>query len=211
MITPMVDLDLFRRQARRVRARVPTVLSRWGLVPKFKRWRLTQDPETGLVVLFAVLNNKYIATHTSTPFSDYFDPRLLHDMANDLNVQVVSCNTDGLRYAFILDRGSIDKLPTYIEFPILDGNQLFVRVVFNDKELSEGTEPQITPAPLNATNIEDDLTLVNQGVKAFLKVFDDISLRDEAAAKLSAQDMPVIVVVNESEFNKDAAEQKADL
>ena len=74
-----------------------------------------------MMVLFGILNNKYIATHTSIPFSDYFDPRLLHDLANELQVQVVSCNSDGLRYAFILERGSLVKLPTHIDYPFLDG------------------------------------------------------------------------------------------
>lgn len=79
-----------------------------------------------MVVLFGILNNKYIATHTSIPFSDYFDPRLLHDLANELQVQVVSCNGDGLRYAFILDRGQLGKLPTHIDFPFVDDGKLLV-------------------------------------------------------------------------------------
>jgi hypothetical protein len=102
-----------------IKTQVSTVLTKWGLLPRFKRWRLTQDPDTGMVVLFGILNNRYIATHTSIPFSDYFDPRLLHDLANELQVQVVSCNSDGLRYAFILDRGRFGKLPTHIDFPLL--------------------------------------------------------------------------------------------
>ena len=66
-----------------------------------------------MVVLFGVLNNRHIATHTSIPFNDYFDPRVLHDLVNELQVQVVSCNSDGLRYAFILDRGGLGRLPTH--------------------------------------------------------------------------------------------------
>ena len=58
--------------------------------------------------------------HTSIPFSDYFDPRLLHDLANELQVQIVSCNSEGLRYAFILDRGQLAKLPTHIDFPFIE-------------------------------------------------------------------------------------------
>ncbi|HEX2998569.1 MAG TPA: hypothetical protein VHP14_27350, partial [Anaerolineales bacterium] len=80
-------------------------------MPRFKRWRLTQDPDTGMVVLFGILNNRYIAEHTSTPFNHYFDPRVLHDLADELQVQVVSCNSHGLRYAFILDRGELGRLP----------------------------------------------------------------------------------------------------
>ena len=210
MITRIVDPKHFRQRARQIRARVPVILSQWGLPPEFNRWRLTQDPETGLVVLFAVLNNYYIATHTTIPFSDYFDPRLLHDLANDLHVQVVSCNSDGLRYAFILDRGQIDLLPTHIDFPFLDGDKLLVRVVYGDKPVPEVMEPQITPAPLIAADIVDDQTLVRRGVEALLKVLDDIKLKGDAASKLSAQGLPDVVVIDKEEFNKRVAEQKAN-
>jgi hypothetical protein len=39
---------------------------------------------------------------------------------------------------------------------------------------------------------------VDQGVGAFLKVFDDIKLRDDAAAQKS----PELVVIDENEFNR---------
>ncbi|MBE3143939.1 MAG: hypothetical protein IMZ61_08450 [Planctomycetes bacterium] len=141
MIIQTIDPHHFDQKTRRIRTQVSTVLTKWGLLPRFKRWRLTQDPSTGMIVLFGILNNKYIATHTSIPFSDYFDPRLLHDLANELQVQVVSCNSDGLRYAFILDRGSLGKLPTHIDYPFLDGDRLFVRVVYGDKPVPEVIEP----------------------------------------------------------------------
>ena len=105
MITPTIEPHHFDQEARRVRNQASAILTRWGLLPRFKRWRLTQDPDTGMIVLFGILNNRYIATHTSIPFSNYFDPRLLHDLANEMQLQVVACNSDGLRYAFILDRG----------------------------------------------------------------------------------------------------------
>ena len=107
------DAEYFAQKARQIRAQASTVLTKWGLLPRFKRWRLAQDPSTGMVVLFGVLNNGYIATHTSIPFSDYLDPRILHDLANELQVPVVSCNGDGLRYAFILDRARLGKLPAH--------------------------------------------------------------------------------------------------
>jgi hypothetical protein len=210
MITQMVDLNHFHQKARQIRARVPTILSQWGLPPKFNRWRLTQDPDSGMVVLFAILNTRYIATHTAAPFSDYFDPRLLHDLANDLHLQVVSCNSDGLRYAFILDRGQIDILPTHIDFPFLDGDRLLVRVVCSDQPVPEVMEPQITPAPPIPADLVDDLTLVRRGVGAFLKVFDDIKLKDDTASKLSAQGLPDVVVIDKEEFNKRVAEHKAN-
>ena len=99
MIIQKNDPNHLNQKAWRIRNQVSTILTKWGLLPRFKRWRLTQDPDTGMIVLFGILNNRYIATHTSTPFSDYFDSRLLHDLANDLQVQVVACNSDGLRYA----------------------------------------------------------------------------------------------------------------
>jgi len=210
MITQVIDPHHFRQQARQIRERVPAVLSQWGLSAKFNRWRLTQDPDSGMVVLFAVLNTRYIATHTNTPYSDYFDPRLLQDLANDLHTQVVSCNSDGLRYAFILDRGQIDVLPTHIDYPFLDGDRLFVRVVYNHEPLPEGIEPPMTPAPLVAADLVDDPTRVRRGVEAFLKVFDDIKLEDDAASKLAAQGLPEVVVIDEEDFKKRVAEQKAN-
>lgn len=186
------------------------ILAKCGLLPRFKRWRLTQDPATGMVVLFGILNNKYIATHTSIPFSDYFEQHVLHDLANELQVQVVSCNSDGLRYAFILDRGQLDILPTHIDFPFLDGDRLFVRVIYGDKPILETMEPQILPAPFISADIVDDQTLVRRGVGAFLKVFDDIKLREDAASQLSQKNLPDIVFINKDEFDKRVAEHEFD-
>src|SRR4030095_8730623 len=157
-----------------------------------------------MIVLFGILNNRYIAT----PFSDYFDPRLLHDLANELQVQVVSCNNDGLRYAFILDRGEFGRLPTHIDFPFIDNSdndKLLVRVVYSDIQ-------QSMPAPPVDRAMVDDHALVHQGVGAFLKVFDDIKLRDDAdaALQLSAQNLPDIVAIDEDEFYKRIAEHETN-
>ena len=156
-----------------------------------------------MVVLFGILNNRYIATHTSIPFRDYFQPRVLHDLANALQVQVVSCNSDGLRYAFILDRARLGKLPTHIDFPFIEKGKLLARVVYSDNHPS-------MPAPRVEIANVDDQTLVRQGVGAFLKVFDDIKLRDDAALQLSAQNMPAVVVIDEDEFNKMVAAQEVN-
>ena len=201
MTTQVVDQQQFGQKTRRIKTQVSAVLKKWGLIPRFKRWRLTQDPDTGMIVLFGILNNKYIATHTVIPFSNYFDPRLLHDLANELQLQVVSCNSDGLRYAFILDRGQLGKLPTHIDFPYMDSGEVMVRVVYGD-----GLIPVPVP-PVNVAPV-DDQTLVDQGVGAFLKVFDDIKLKD-AAEKLSNQNPPRIVLINEDEFNKRIVEHEA--
>jgi len=213
MITHTINGNQFNRKARQIRDQVSTVLTNWGLLPRFKRWRLTQDPDTGMVVLFGILNNRYIATHTSIPFSDYFDPRLLHDLAHELQVQVVSCISDGLRYAFILDRGRFGRLPTHIDYPFIDNGKLLVRVVYSDNPLLGLIHPQqsIPAAPhVEDVAIVDDHMLVRQGVGAFLKVFDDIKLRDDAALRRAAQNPPDIVVIDEDEFNKRVAEHEAN-
>ena len=203
MIKQTNDGNQFNLRARQIRDQVSTILKNWGLLPRFKRWRLTRDPATGMVVLFGILNNRYIATHTSIPFSDYFDTRLLQDLSNELQVQVVSCNSDGLRYAFILDRGRFVKLPTHIDYPFVDNGKVTVRVVYGDNP------PSVPALPADAPRVEDR-ALVQEGVGAFLKVFDDIKVRDDAAL-LYAKNLPDIVVIDEDEFKKRVAEHEADL
>jgi hypothetical protein len=203
MIIQTIEPHHFAQEARRIRAQVSTILTKWGLLPRFKRWRLTQDPGTGMVVLFGILNNRYIATHTSIPFSDYFDPRVLHDLANELQVEIVSCNSDGLRYAFVLDRGELGRLPTHVDFPFIEDGKLLVRVVYSDNPAS------IPAPPVDSAGVDEHLQ-VSQGVGAFLKVFDDIRLRDDAALQLSAQNPPPIVVIDENEFSKRVAEHEAN-
>ena len=129
------------------------------------------------------------------------NPRLLHRNGT-LNSHASAKNK--------LDRGSLDKLPTHIDFPFLDGDRLFVRVVYSDKPVPEVMEPKITPAPLSAADIVDDQTLVHRGVRAFLKVFDDILLRDDVASKFSSQGPPDILVIDKEEFNKRVEEHKAN-
>jgi hypothetical protein len=211
MITQTIDPHHYDQKTQRIRAQVSAVLTKWGLPPRFKRWRLTQDPDTRMIVLFGILNNRYIATHTSIPFSDYFDPRLLHDLADELQMEVVSCNSDGLRYAFILERGQLGLLPTHIDYPFLDGDRLFVRVVYGDKPVPGRVNPQIMPVPSAHVDIIDDQPQVRQGVAALLKVLDDVKLRDDAASKLSAQGPPDVVIIDEDEFLKRVAEHKAHL
>jgi hypothetical protein len=207
MIIQPIDPNYFDQKTQRIRAAIGPILKRWGLLPRFKRWRLTQDPNTGMVVLFGILNNKYIATHTSIPFSDYFDPRLLNDLATELQVQIVSCNSDGLRYAFVLERGQIDILPTHIDYPFIEGDRLSARVVYSDKFVAATTEPQGVHVSLTPDDIVNDQVLVRQGVGAFLKVFDDIKLREDAATLQSSA--PNILMIDENEFNKRVAEHEA--
>lgn len=194
-MTRTIEQVDFDHETQRIRVGVSTALKKRGLLPRFKRWRLAKDPDTGMVVLFGILNNEYIAAHTSIPFSDYFRPGVLHDLSNQLQVQVVSCNADGLRYAFILDRGRLDNLPTHIDFPYVDHDKLSLRVVYPDSAVD------IAIADHNA---------IRRGAQAFLKVFDDIQLKNDAAALLSAQSSPDIVLIDEAEFNRRVAEHEAD-
>lgn len=201
-MTQIIDPRHFDGQVRRIRATVSTVLTKWGLLPRFKRWRLTQDPETGMIVLFGILNNNYIAKHTSIPFSNYFDSRLLHDLSNELQVQIVSCNSDGLRYAFVLDRGNLDILPTHVDFPFVDNGKVVVRVVYKDV-------PQAIAPPINVATPSDH-RFVSQVAGALLNVFDDIKLRDDAALILSAQNPPDVVIIDEVEFKQRVAEHEVN-
>jgi hypothetical protein len=209
MITQTINPHQYDQKTRRIRSQVSAVLTKWGLLPRFKRWRLTQDPDTGMIVLFGILNNRYIASHTIISFSDYFDPRVLHDLSNELQLQVVSCNSDGLRYAFILERGQLGLLPTHIDYPFLDGDRLSVHVVFGDKPVPGWMDPQAMPAPPSNVDIVEDQTLIRRGVVALLKVLDDIELKDIAASKLSAQGLPDVVVIDREEFNKRVTEHKS--
>ncbi len=131
MSTQAHNSQRFSEKVRQIRAGVPVVLAQWGLRSRFTRWRLTQDPSTGLVVLFGVLNYTDITEHTLTPFSDYFDPRLLLELGVGLNVQVVSSDSEGVRYAFILDRG---RLPAREDLPALERSQLLVGSTYGKKQ-----------------------------------------------------------------------------
>ena len=190
MITQTIDSRQYVRKARQIKAKIPLILTRWGLVPKFSRWRLTQDPETGMVALFGVLNSKFIATHTTTPFSDYFDPRLLNDMEAELQVPVISSSTDGLRYDFILERGLID-MPAEPQ----------------PAASSENTAPDIVvpqilaEQPITADSFEDQIP-ANPEVGAFLKEFDKTNLKNEAAQAHSFQDLPEMIQIESEKLNK---------
>ena len=200
-MTRSIEQENFDHETQRIRVGVSAVLKKWGLLPRFKRWRLAKDPDTGMVVFFGILNDGYIAAHASTPFSDYFHPRVLRDLANQLQVQVVSCNTDGLRYAFILDRGQLHNVPTHIDFPYVEQDKVSFRVVYQDT-------PQSGPASAVDTALADH-NAIHRGAQAFLKVFDDIQLKKDAAALLAAQSLPNIVLVDEEEFNRRVAEREA--
>jgi hypothetical protein len=208
MIAQTIDPHHPDQQARRIRSQASTVLRKWGLLPRFSRWRLSQDPTTGMKVLFGILNNHYIASHTSIPFSNYFDPRLLDDLANEMQVKVVSCSGNDLRYAFILDPGQINMLPSHIDFPFLDGTNIVFRVAYSsDASQPEGLHPVTTPTIPVVANISDDQVLVRRGIEAFLKVFDDEKLKKGATSKLAVQGLPKVVIIDPVEFTQHVLRQ----
>jgi hypothetical protein len=174
------------RRSRQIKIRIPILLSRWGLLPKFKRWRLAQDPETGMVVLFGVLNIRYIATHTTTPFSNYFDPSLLRDMAAELHVQVISSSNDGMRYAFILEKGRLGLPGPGETIEHLAGEQS-------------------SPQPNNAS-LEEDHLISPVRLNRFLQVAEAFGAMNNGAT----QPPPDILLMDEAEFNQKMAEYESN-
>jgi hypothetical protein len=185
MITQSVDPHHFIKRARQIKARIPFLLSQWGLLPRFKRWRLAQDPETGMVILFGVLNNKYIALHTTTPFSDYFDPRLLSDLSTDLHVQVISSANDGLRYAFVLESGQLE----------LPENVGALSPAVPVETLEQAAVDQSSPQPNNPAFVEDH-TFLHQRLAKFLKNYDDPD-------NTRPTSMPDVLFMDRAEFNQE--------
>jgi hypothetical protein len=186
MITLPVDPHHYVRKARQLKAQIPICLSQWGLLPKFKRWRLAQDPGTGTVVLFGVLDTQYIATHATTPFSDYFDPRLLRDLATELHVQVIPSANDGLRYAFILERGELD-LPSE---PI--------------PALEPASVDPTPPEPVRPGAAEDHARL-HQRLEQFLKISAALEVLENATPPLQ----PDVLMMDEAQFNQQMADYEA--
>ena len=155
MIKKTFDLQNYDQKARRIRNQTSKVLVKWGLIPRFKRWRLSKDPDTGMIVLFCVLNKKFIDKQTPILFNNYFDQRLLYDLSNELKVQVVSCKSDSMHYAFILSRGQIDLLPTQIDVPILNENR-FPPVFIQEWSVLEVVEGSIGVKYPNAPEMITD-------------------------------------------------------
>ena len=65
-------------------------------------------------------------------------------------------------------------------------------------------------APPADVAMVDDHDLVHQGVGAFLKVFDDIQLREDASIHFSARNLPGMMVIDKDEFNKRVSEYEAN-
>jgi hypothetical protein len=182
-----VDPRHFIRRMRQIRATIPDILTRWGLLPKFKRWRLAQDPDTGTVILFGVLDNNYIATHTAIPFGNYFEPRLLHDLATELGAQVIPSASDGLRYAFILDRGQVDFQPSANHRPINQALSSVQQIIIHDE-----------PAHPQSFILANEHRLEHQKLDRFLKIANAL----ESTKNADVQPLPEVLLMNEAEFNQ---------
>lgn len=201
-MTQTIEQYRFDQKALHVRAQVSTLLTRWGLLPRFKHWLLTKDPDTGMIVLFGILNHRYIAAHTSTPFSDYFDPHVLHDLEHELQVQVVTGDSDGLRYAFILDRGRFQGIRAQAGHLFTENGKLLVRVVYKD-------HPHFVPVPLVAAATIDDHMRVHQNVRALVKFPYNNKPGDDTATQFPVHYVPDNVVIDQVEFNKQTREHES--
>jgi hypothetical protein len=148
MVTPMFDPHYFSKKAKQIRAHVSTALTERGLLPKFTGWRLAQDPSTSLVVLFGILNDKYIAAHTQTGLDAYFDPGLLHDLATDLQIQVIPSRRDGLHYAFVLYQGELGQQIVPLDFSDLQPHEPPAGQIGNHKPLILSRTPPGNAAAL---------------------------------------------------------------
>ena len=204
MINQTIDPHHFVRRSRQIKARIPFVLAQWGLLPRFKRWRLAQDPDTGMVVLFGVLNTKYIATHTTTPFSNYFDPRLLHDISKELQVQVISSANDGLRYAFILEKGQLEI--TQNSRALVDSSMVGTTASPEPAEPREQhIVDQLPPQPNNSAAVTKQ-DIPYQKLDRLLKIAAAL----EAMENAPAQPPPEVLVTSAAEFNQQMAEYEAN-
>lgn len=199
MITQAVDQHRFVRRARQIATRIPTLLDEWGLVPKFKHWRLVQDSETGMVVLFGVLDNEYITTHTTSQFSDYFDPRLLRDLATELDVQMVSSSNDGLRYTFILERGKSGP-PKDMPAPLA---LAFETMCPPPRETLEHYLANQTFS--NNSVLGNEHTTMRQRLARFLRITGALDVMNTGAT----QPLPDVLFMDEAEFNHQMAMYEA--
>jgi hypothetical protein len=94
-----------------------------------------------------------------------------------------------------------------VDYPFQDGNSSLVRAVPGAKPVPEVVVLKITPAPPKTAKTVDDQTLVDRGVGAFLKVFDDIKLREEAASPPGVQEPPDVIFIEvEKSKNNSPAE-----
>ena len=110
-----------------------------------------------------------------------------------------------------LSRGQLGRLPTHIDYPFLDGDRLYVRVVYADQPVPRWVNPQTIPGmPIKAESV-DDQAQVRQSVVPLLKVLEDTKLMADSDSKFCAQGPPEVVIINEDEFLNRVADHKAHL
>lgn len=74
-----------------------------------------------------------------------------------------------------------------------------------------GNDHPVAPPPVvEDTFVLNDKVFMRQVAGAFLKVFEDIKLRDDAALLLSAQNPPDVVIIDEDEFKKRVMEHEVN-
>jgi len=196
MITQTVDPHHYIQRARQIKSQLPILLSQWGLVSSFNRWRLARDPGTGMVVLFGVLNNKYIAAHTTSTISEYFDPRLLADLETKLHAQVLSSSNDGLHYAFVLEKGLLD-FPAAPASP--ENNQTWRtehKALAGDRNWL--IEWRAEPTGSGKYVFVDDRAIIHKRLDKIIKITE--------APEPKPQHTPSILLMGETEFNQRMAE-----
>lgn len=188
MITRTNDPHHFINKATQIKTRVPIILTQWSLMPRFKRWRLAQDPGTGMVVLFGVLDNQFIAAHTAIPFSDYFDERLLLNMETEFQVQIISSANAGLRYAFVLDAGSVGVVsPVHNEIP--DPTKNMDKDEFNSVDQAPHQQDN-SPSIRGHTNMHQRLDKFLKATMSFQPMNDNYK-----------QTVPDVLLMDDEEFN----------
>ena len=70
---------------------------------------LTQDPDTGFVMFFAVFDHQWILQHAHQPFSTFFNREMLHDLSTASGFLAFKSNSDGVRIAFVLNPGETGR------------------------------------------------------------------------------------------------------
>lgn len=121
---------------RRAMQVAPIVLTQHKLLPAFKNWVFSTDPQ-GLSVLFGVLDDDRIAAQTKHPLRAYLAGDVLHDLATLMDgVRVLPSNSNGVRYAFILSEGQLHQMPPHLPFPGLRRGELRLGETYGGREVA---------------------------------------------------------------------------
>ena len=100
MITQSIATDYFVSKSKHM----PALLPQRSLLSRFTHRQLIQDSETGMRIQYGVPDNQFVTTHSSTLFSDCFDPVLSCNMLAKQNTPAISSSEEDLRCNLIIDR-----------------------------------------------------------------------------------------------------------